>query len=103
MCVEVIKMAILKDEILAEFITELREKALSEFRQSEKENQNRYDRVMRLSMKFTDILSRVGEEESKAIQNYMDEKDSLTGDELDYLYLQGIKDCCKMLKILKII
>ena len=96
-------MAILKDEILAEFITELREKALSEFRQSEKENQHRYDRVSELSMKFTDILSRVGEEESKAIQNYMDEKDSLTGDELDYLYLRGIKDCCKMLKILKIL
>ena len=96
-------MAIVKDETLAEFITELRERALSEFRQREKENQNRYDRVMRLSVNITDILSRVSEEERKAIQNYMDEKDSLTGDELDYLYMRGIKDCCKMLKILKII
>jgi hypothetical protein len=33
----------------------------------------------------------------------MEEKDSLTSDELDYVYLQGIIDCCKMLKMLKII
>jgi len=102
-CAEVIKMAVLQDEILDAFITESRERALSEFQRIEKEKQDRYGRVRQLSMKLMDILSQLSEENSQSIQNYMDEKDSLTSDELDYLYLQGIKDCCKLLKMLKII
>lgn len=37
-CAEVIKMAVVQDEILDAFIMELRERALSEFRRNEKEN-----------------------------------------------------------------
>ena len=89
--------------ILDAFITELRERALSEFRRIEKENQDRYERVRELSMKLRDILSKFSEENRQTIESYMEEKDSLTSDELDYVYLQGIIDCCKMLKMLKII
>ena len=96
-------MAVLQGEILDAFITELREKALSEFQRIEKENQDRYDRVRELSMKSTGILSQLSEETRQAIEIYMEEKDSLTCDELDYVYLQGMKDCCKLLKFLKII
>ena len=88
---------------LVAFITELRERALSEFRRGEKENQDRYERVRELSMKLRDILSKFSEENRQTIESYMEEKDSLTSDELDYVYLQGIIDCCKMLKMLKII
>jgi ABC-type transporter lipoprotein component MlaA len=96
-------MAVVQDEILDAFITELRERALSEFRRIEKENQDRYERVRELSMKLRDILSKFSEENRQTIESYMEEKDSLTSDELDYVYLQGIIDCCKMLKMLKII
>lgn len=96
-------MAVVQDEILDAFITELRERALSEFRRIEKENQDRYERVRELSMKLRDILSHFSEEDRETIESYMEEKDSLTSDELDYVYLQGIIHCCKMLKMLKII
>jgi ABC-type transporter lipoprotein component MlaA len=96
-------MAVVQDEILEAFITELRERALSEFRRIEKENQDRYERVRELSMKLRDILSKFSEKNRQTIESYMEEKDSLTSDELDYVYLQGIIDCCKMLKMLKII
>lgn len=95
-------MAVVQDEILDAFITELRERALSEFRRIEKENQDRYERVRELSMKLRDILSKFSEENRQTIESYMEEKDSLTSDELDYVYLQGIIDCCKMLKMLKL-
>jgi hypothetical protein len=96
-------MAVVQDEILDAFITELRERALLEFRHTEKENQDRYDRVRELSMKLMCVLSQLSEENRQAIENYMEEKDSLTCDKLDYVYLQGIKDCHKLLKLLKII
>ena len=96
-------MAVVQDEILDAFITELRERALLEFRHTEKENQDRYDRVRELSMKLMCVLSQLSEENRQAIENYMDEKDSLACDELDYVYLRGIIDCCKLLKLLKII
>jgi ABC-type transporter lipoprotein component MlaA len=54
-------MAVVQDEILDAFITELRERALSEFRRIEKENQDRYERVRELSMKLRDILSKFSE------------------------------------------
>lgn len=56
-----------------------------------------------LSIKLRDILSQFSPEVRETIESYMEEKDILTSDELDYVYLQGIIDCCKMLKMLKII
>jgi ABC-type transporter lipoprotein component MlaA len=82
-------MAVVQDEILDAFITELRERALSEFRCSEKKNQDRYEQVREPSMKLRDILTQFSEENRQAIESYMEEKDSLTSDELDYVYLQG--------------
>lgn len=102
-CLEVMQMAILKDEILDEVISELREKAIAEFKEQRNEVQARYDRVRELSMKSFSALSQLNEETKHAIENYMDEKDSLTCDELDYVYLKGIMDGCKLLKFLKII
>lgn len=96
-------MAVVQDEILDAFMTELRERALSEFRHSEKKNQDRYEQVRELSMKLRDVLTQFSEENRQAIESYMEEKDSLTSEELDYVYLQGIIDCCKLLKMLKII
>ena len=96
-------MALLQDEILDAFITELRERVLSEFRHHEKGVQDQYDRVRELSMILHKVLSQLNEENRQAIENYMDEKDSLACDELDYVYLRGIIDCCKLLKLLKII
>ena len=96
-------MTILHDEILDDFITELREKAIAEFRQKEKENQNRYDRVRELSMKLQGFLPGFRQDEREIIETYLDEKDGLTCDELDYVYLKGILDCCKLLKFLKLV
>jgi ABC-type xylose transport system substrate-binding protein len=70
-------MAVVQDEILDAFITELRERALSEFRHGEKENQDRYERVRELSIKLRNILSHFSEENRQTIESYMEEKDSL--------------------------
>jgi hypothetical protein len=96
-------MNILKDEIMDAFITELRERVLSELRQQEKEVQEKYNAIRDLSMKIQGIFPLLSSENRTAIENYMDEKDSLTGNELNYLYLRGIMDGCKLMKLLKII
>ena len=74
-------MNVLQDEILDDFITDIRERALSEFRQHKKEIQDRYDLIRELSMKLQDNLSQLNEESKRIIQDYIDEKDSLAGDE----------------------
>jgi len=94
---------VLQDEILDEFISQLRERALTEFRQKEKEAQNRYELVRELSMKLRSFFPEFSREGRQAIETYIDEKDSLTSDELDYVYIKGILDCCKLLKLLKLI
>ena len=58
-CAEVITMAVLQDEIFDTCITELRERALSEFRHSEKENQNRYDRSADAQIFLCVVLNRL--------------------------------------------
>lgn len=102
-CLEVIQMTVLQDELLDDFITDLRERTLSEFRHHKKEIQDRYDMIRELSMKLQGILSQLSKENEQIIQDYIDEKDSLAGDELNYVYLKGMTDCCKLLKLLEII
>jgi len=97
------QMNVLQDEILDGFISELRERALSEFRQHDKEIQDRYELIRELSMKLMSILAQLNGENRQTIQDYIDERDSLNGDELNYVYLRGMIDCCKLLKHLKII
>lgn len=97
-------MAMSQEEILEVVITELTEKSLAELRDTEKNNHpNLYHEVKELSGKVVKILAQMSEEDRETIEKYFDQKDRLTNKELKHLYLQGAKDCIKLLKYLKII
>lgn len=96
-------MTVLKDKILDIFITELQERALLEFQSIEAKNQNRHERIRDRGLKLREVLTGLSEENRQVIENYLKEKDNLICDELDHVYLQGIKDCCMLLKILNLI
>lgn len=58
-------MAVVQDEILDAFITELQEIALAKFRHAHKETQGRYERVRQLSMKLKEILDKPSEKRAR--------------------------------------
>jgi len=82
-------MAVFEDEILDAFITELRERVLSEFRRIEKEKQDRYGRVRQLSMKLMDILSQLSEEDSQSIKTTWTKKTALPVTSLTMFTCEG--------------
>ncbi len=52
------------------------------FGSMKRKSRTRYDLIRELSMKSQDILAQLNGENRQTIQDYIDEKDSLTGDEL---------------------
>ncbi|OPY59019.1 MAG: hypothetical protein A4E55_00388 [Pelotomaculum sp. PtaU1.Bin035] len=96
-------MAVAQDEILSMFVTELREKALLDFRHSDQQVQDRYNESRELSMKLNNILKELSEEKWRIIEDYMDKTSGLVSCQLDYLYLKGIKDGFKLVKMLELI
>lgn len=96
-------MAMGRDEIFDMLITELREQILLDFREIAKTKQNRYSRISDIKHEMDKILSQLGEEKKATAENYLAEKDNLIGEEFDYLYLQGIKDGIRLLRVFSII
>lgn len=96
-------MAIEQDAILSLVLTELREHLLIDFRNMEKGKENRYEYITGLSQAVNGILSTLNEEQRNTVQTLMAEKESLNGDEMDYLYLNGVKDGIRLLRFLNII
>jgi len=61
-------MVIAEDEIFSTFITELREKALSDFRHSDLRIKDRYSEKCELSVKLSNILKELSEEKRQVIE-----------------------------------
>ena len=85
------------------FVSELRERALSEFRQSDPEIQDRHRENTELSIEMNRVLKVLNTNQRQVIEKYMDKTNSLVCCEFDYLYLQGIKDGFKLVKMLNLI
>lgn len=93
-----------EQELILMVIDEITEYKLSEYRQ---ENRKVYDKLnaelTQLGDKMQIILSELPQEKSEIIQSYISKNSSLADMDCTFLYMQGAKDCVKLLKKLGVI
>lgn len=85
-------------ELIQIIIDELKEYALAEKR----EQHSDYN-LVELSKQVKDILSCLPKEKADIINQYIESKEVVADSDCRYLYIQGAKDCVKLLKRLGII
>ncbi len=88
-------------EIINNAITELTENALSVRRGNLPENE--VDKHKQLYNQVEKIFERLSSEEIQTIEDYIDESLLSDRDECIFLYIQGAKECIKLLKELGVL
>ena len=90
-----------REEIMEDAIRELTELALQERRETADESeQELLNTVVELSAKVKHVLDQLPEEERILLTDYLDKKELIADHDCRHLYMQGIKDCVKLLKTL---
>ncbi len=90
-----------KQDIINNAITELMENAISMRRENMPEDETA--RHEQLYNRVEKVFEKLSPEDVQAIEDYIDEALSTDRDESSFLYVQGAKDCVKLLKELGII
>lgn len=88
-----------KEKIFEMVIREMTENALSFRRENlEEGEQQLYTEVGSLSSQARDIVKELPEEKQKILIDYFEKTNMIADHECAYLYVQGAKDCVKLLK-----
>lgn len=91
-------------ELIKVIIDELKENALENRRNELKEkNQNYLRELTMLSKKVDKILADIPKNDADIIDSYVSKSAVIADDACGYLYMQGAKDCVKLLKHLEIL
>ena len=93
-----------EQELIKIIIDELKENAL-ESRRNElaKKDQSYTKELTALSKKVDKILADMPKNNADIINNYISKSSVVADDDCSYLYMQGAKDCVKLLKHLGIL
>lgn len=93
-----------EQELISMIINEITEYELEQYR---KENDKSYtaltDEISELSAKTQEILSKVPSGDVQIVDKYIAKSAALADKDCEYLYLQGAKDCVKLLKKLGVL
>jgi hypothetical protein len=93
-----------KGKIFEMVIREMTENALSSRRENlGKYEQQLYVEVGSLSSQARDIVKELQEEKQKLLNDYFEKTNMIADRECAYLYVQGAKDCVKLLKKLGVL
>jgi hypothetical protein len=93
-----------KGKIFEMVIREMTENALSSRRENlGKYEQQLYVEVGSLSSQARDIVKELQEEKAKLLNDYFEKTNMIADRECAYLYVQGAKDCVKLLKKLGVL
>jgi hypothetical protein len=93
-----------KEKIFEMVIREMTENALSSRRENlGKYEQQLYIEVGSLSSQARDIVKELQEEKQKLLNDYFEKTNMIADRECAYLYVQGAKDCVKLLKKLGVL
>lgn len=92
-----------EDEVIGPFITDLREKALSEFRQGSPERQQLYRSHAEHSVEKERVLRELPATQRQVLEEYMEQNGDLISGEMDYLYVQGVKDGIRLMRMLGVL
>jgi len=91
------------DEILRTAITELIELCFKQLRRENPEVDELTCRRIELSRKVQQCTSCLSKEIQDTLEEYHSTMDILSGHQIEYLYLQGVKDCVFLLREMGVI
>lgn len=93
-----------KEQIMEDAIRELTELALQERREAADEaEQEMLKTVVELSTRVKHVLDQLPKEEREILTDYLEKKELIADHDCRHLYMQGARDCVKLLKTLGII
>ncbi len=85
------------------FFTELMQDSLKNLRECDENYNDIQSSNTKNSNKFYDILNSLNEHQKQYSINFLEERTMLNSIEMDWFYLQGYKDCIKLLKLIEAI
>ena len=91
------------DEIIEMIITELTERGLQEQRKENTELDAQIKELADLSDEVQICIKDFDQQTLKKVERYLESMNLIAGSQMRYLYLQGAKDCVRLLKSLNII
>lgn len=91
------------DEILEMIVTELTERGIREQREENPEIDNLIQEQTEMSVQVQECLDKLDDEVKEILVRYYEQAESIADEQIKYLYLQGAKDCVRLLKSLGII
>ena len=91
------------DEIVEMLITELTERGLSECRSENGDTDIKIKELVALSEKVQNSLSNLDEKSKNDFEHYINLIKIIADSQMRYLYIQGAKDCARLLKAFEII
>ena len=88
-----------KEEIFEMAIRELTENALAQRKENLCEDEQQlYDKVRALSTQARDIVGKLPPEQQEILTDYFEKTNLIADHECAFLYVQGAKDCVKLLR-----
>lgn len=88
-----------KQEIFEMAIRELTENALAQRKDNLCEDEQQlYDEVWSLSAQARDLVKELPQEQQKILTDYFEKTNLIADHECAFLYVQGAKDCIRLLK-----
>ena len=88
---------------ILDFFAETELNILKEYKKGNKEYQRLYDENIHNSIKMKDIYQKLNSKDIKLLETWKNTVYRLTDMEKDILYLQGYKDCIKLLQFINLI
>ena len=88
-----------RKEILETVIYEMTEKSLEERREScDEMEQQLYQEMSELSKRRQQVMETLPQEKQQVLESYLEKVNLIADHECRHLYVQGAKDCVKLLK-----
>jgi len=91
------------EEILEMVVTELTERGIREQREKNPEIEDLIGEQTKLSVQVQECLATLDDEVKETLVRYYEQAESIADEQIKYLYLQGAKDCVRLLKSLGVI
>lgn len=91
------------DEILEMVVTELTERGIREQQENNPDIENLIQDQTALSVRVREYLATLDDDVKETLVHYYEQAESIADKQIQYIYLQGAKDCVRLLKTLGVI
>lgn len=96
-------MDLFDDELLNVLITDLRERALAEYRHRNPSVEQLYRNHSEQSIQKERVLLGLPAPQREVLEEYVEHIGILSNGEMDYLYVRGVRDGIKLMKLLEVL